>query len=191
MALTTPKTTLFGAPGASDPVVLHPGLVCIKRKFDFSDTPVDITNDGADQTLFGIPKSFVVLGAFFESDADKGGAYPATAGTVTLKIADSTGGADVAIGTAFAPSATAYKRTTALLSAAKAFDSVDSTAGTLPAFATFGANMTKGVVTVGLIGFVPDGDSLNNVVTPEYRASGQTQTNVAGVDPYQISSVRG
>jgi len=214
MAATTPATILFGAAGATDPVMFHPGLVCIKRKFDFGATPLDISEDGADQALFGIPKSFVAIGAFFESCADKAGKFPSASGTVTLKVADTTAGDDIPIASTFTPSASAYKRQTilngaavgsagitqdgtskvvsaiAVPSAMVAFDSVDSTTGKLLAFATFGADQTQGAITVGIIGFVPDGDSLENVVTPSYRDAGQTATNAAGIDPYQGNSIR-
>ena len=204
MAATTPATILFGAAGATDPVMFHPGLVCIKRKFDFGATPLDISEDGANQALFGIPKSFVAIGAFFESCADKAGKFPSASGTVALKVADTTAGADIPIGGTFTPSASAYKRQTILngytatvgQSATTvdggpvAFDSVDSTTGKLLAFATFGADQTQGAITVGIIGFVPDGDSLENVVTPSYRDAGQTAQNAAGIDPYQGNSIR-
>ena len=97
MAATSTANTLFGAPGASDPVMFHPGLVCIKRKFDFSVTPLDVSEVGANQAAFGIPKSFVAIGAFFESGKDKNGKYPA-AEAVTLKVADTVNGNDVTIG---------------------------------------------------------------------------------------------
>lgn len=217
MATTSTAKTLFGAPGASDPVMFHPGLVCIKRKFDFSVTPLDVSEVGANQEVFGIPKSFVAIGAFFESGKDKDGKYPA-AEAMTLKVADLTATAnDVTIGTAFTPSNSAYKRQTLLNKAAAgsdditqatsstyavsaisipntavAFDAVDSTTGERKAYLALGsADRTQGSVAVGIIGFVPDGDSLGNVVTAPYRVVTQPQTNVAGTDPWQEKSVRG
>ena len=200
MSATTTATKLFGAPGASDPVMFHPGLVCIKRKFDFSVTPLDVSEDGADQAVFGIPKSFVAIGAFFESDKDANGNYPAAQG-MTLKVADTVGGNDITIGAAFTPSNSAYKRQTLITgysgageSAAAvtvtggpvAFDAVDSTTGRLDAFLALGAtDRTQGVVTVGIIGFVPLGDGIENVVTPTARVVVQEHENVAGVDPWQ------
>lgn len=204
MAATSTATTLFGAPGASDPVMLHPGLVCIKRKFDFSVTPLDVSEVGANQAAFGIPKSFVAIGAFFESGKDKNGKYPA-AEAVTLKVADTVNGNDVTIGSAFTPSASAYKRqtilngyagtvasTTATITGGPAvFDAVDATTGKLNAFLALGsADRTQGSLCVGIIGFVPDGDSLGNVVTAPYRVVTQEHDNTAGIDPWQEKSVR-
>lgn len=205
MAATSTANTLFGAPGASDPVMFHPGLVCIKRKFDFSVTPLDVSEVGANQAAFGIPKSFVAIGAFFESGKDKNGKYPA-AEAVTLKVADTVNGNDVTIGSAFTPSNSAYKRqtilngyagtvasTTATITGGPAvFDAVDATTGKLNAFLALGsADRTQGALTVGIIGFVPDGDSLDNVVTAPYRVVEQPQQNAAGIDPWQEKSVRG
>lgn len=205
MAVTSTATKLFGAPGASDPVMFHPGLVCIKRTFDFSVTPLDVSEDGANQVAFGIPKSFVAIGAFFESDKDKNGNYPA-AQAITLKVADLEATAnDVTVGAAFTPSASAYKRQTSITGYAgtvasttatitggpAAFDAVDATTGRRDAYLALGANdRTQGVVTVGIIGFVPLGDDLENVVTPTKRVITQPATNVAGVDPYQYASAR-
>lgn len=203
MAATTPKKELFGAAGVGDVRMFHPGLVCIKRTIDFSVSPVDITvtdsNDHNYQAVFGIPKSFVAIGAFFESKADKAGKYPSASGTVALKVADTTAGNDIAIGGTFTPSASAYKRQTLLngftgtdssgtvtiSGGPVAFDNVDSTSGELLAFITLGADQTQGVITVGILGYVPDGDGLENVVTPDARVVTQTQTNVAGLDPWQ------
>lgn len=219
MAATTPKKELFGAAGVGDVRMFHPGLVCIKRTIDFSVSPVDITvtdsNDHNYQAVFGIPKSFVAVGAFFESKADKDGNYPSASGTVALSVADTTAGNDIAIGGTFTPSASAYKRQTILNGAsvaaagitqsssspygvsaiavpntAVAFDSVDSTTGELLAFITLGADQTHGVITVGILGYVPDGDGLENVVTPDARVVVQEHTNVAGIDPWQHTALR-
>lgn len=203
MAATSTANTLFGAPGASDPVMFHPGLVCIKRKFDFSVTPLDVSEVGANQAAFGIPKSFVAIGAFFESGKDKNGKYPA-AEAVTLKVADTVNGNDVTIGAAFTPSNSAYKRQTILNGYAgtvasttdtggpAVFDAVDATTGKLNAFLALGsADRTQGSLCVGIIGFVPDGDSLDNVVTAPYRVVEQPQQNAAGIDPWQEKAVRG
>lgn len=206
MATTSTAKTLFGAPGASDPVMFHPGLVCIKRKFDFSVTPLDVSEVGANQEVFGIPKSFVAIGAFFESGKDKNGKYPA-AEAVTLKVADLTATAnDITIGAAFTPSNSAYKRqtllngyagtvasTTATITGGPAvFDAVDSDTGERRAYLALGsADRTQGSLCVSIIGFVPDGDSLENVVTPPYRVVEQPQQNAAGIDPWQERAVRG
>ena len=65
MALTV-NNTLFGAPGVSDPVMFHPGLVGIKRKVNFAKTPFAA---GTSYALFGLPKAFVATGAFVEETA--------------------------------------------------------------------------------------------------------------------------
>lgn len=192
-AATTVYNTLFGAAGVSDAQMFHPGLVSIKRTIDFSKTNVE---DGKAFAILGLPKSFVALGTFFESDADKDGGYPA-ANAITLKVADaSDGDNDITIGS-FTPSNSAYKRETSLYGYTGTVASTTATitggpkvfdSGAIVNINVASADATAGVVTVCVFGFVPDGDSLGNIVTPAPRAAEQAtatqQTNVGVLDPY-------
>lgn len=192
MAKTTVVNTLFGAPGVSDPQVFHPGLVCVKRRIDFSKSN---TSASTFYALLALPKSFVAVGAFCESGADKNGSYPA-ATAFTLKVADADDNTnDITIGASFTPSNSAYKRETKLTGYAGTVASTTATITGGPTVfdsgAIVGAELgaqTTGYVEVGVFGYVPDGDSLGNVVTPGYRDAQQAtvaaKDNVGKIDPY-------
>jgi hypothetical protein len=92
MAATVVSNELFGAPGMSDTVVFHPGLVGITRKISFAAANADASKAYA---FIAVPKGFVITGLFAEeTEACK-------AGTLTFKIADAADSAnDKAVGSA-------------------------------------------------------------------------------------------
>ena len=161
--------TKFGAGGISDPVLFHPGLDAIKRKVDFS--AVNLSKDEA-YALFGLPKAFVVTGIFVEETKKCSAAATLTlkAGTTTLGEAVNVGGSTLA--------RTAKLGTAAVLNEGSVVSLTANSA------------IIDGVANIVVYGYTPYGDSLGNIVTPDYRESGQTQTNVAGIDPWQEAAVR-
>lgn len=174
MAATVVSNELFGAPGMSDPVVFHPGLVGITRKVSFAAAHADASKAYA---FIAVPKGFVITGLFAEeTEACK-------AGTLTFKIADAADSAnDKAVGSAVtvggsAPARVAQNLATPVVANEGAIVSLISSVA-----------QTDGTVDVAIYGYTPWGDSLGNVVTPDYRASGQTEAdaeaNRAGEDPF-------
>lgn len=192
MAATTVDNSIFGASGLSDAQMYHPGLVAVKREIDFSKTN---TSASTFYSLLSLPKSFVAVGAAFESKADANGAFPA-ATAFTLKVADASDNSnDITIGASFTPSASAYKRETKLTGYAGTVASTTATiTGGPHAFdsgAIVGAELgaqTTGVVEVAVFGYVPFADGLGNVATPAPRGAGRAtasdKDNVAKLDPY-------
>ena len=173
--------TAFGAGGVADPVLFHPGLDAIKRKVNFKATNLTASTFYA---LFGLPKAFVVTGIFVE-ETKKCSAST----TLTLKVADKTDGdADKTLGAAVNVGGSTLARTTKLGTlGTNSFIVLDE--GAIVSLVP-GANLTGGEVNIVVYGYVPYGDGLGNVVTPDYRKSGQTEQNVAGVDPWQENAVR-
>lgn len=182
MALTV-NNTLFGAPGVSDPVMFHPGLVGIKRKVNFAKTPFAA---GTSYALFGLPKAFVATGAFVEETAK----CPAV--NITLGTKSGTA-SDVMAATALGGATLA--RAAKQLATAKVIDGGDIVALTATA-QTSGAVTTvdEGEVNVVVYGYTPYGDSLGNVDTPDWRTptspGSENERNVAGIDPYQSAATR-
>lgn len=182
MALTVDET-LFGAPGVSDPVMFHPGLVGIKRKVNFAATPF---SPGTNYALFGLPKAFVVIGAFVEETAQ--------CPKVSITLGTKSGSAGDVMAATDLGGATLV-RSAKQLATAKVLDGGDIVA--LTATAQQGETVTsvdQGEVNVVVYGYTPYGDSLDNVVTPDFRTlvspGSENDKNVAGVDPYQNNSVR-
>ena len=181
--MATPVTvdeTLFGADGVCDPVMFHPGLVGIKRKVNFSVTNA---TSGASYALFGLPKAFVVTGAFLE-ETEK-----CNAGTIALKVhnkTDSTNDKTVLAATNVGGSVLA--RGAAQLGTAVVLNDGDIVS--MIATPSSG-NMVKGEVNLVVYGHTPYGDSLGNVVTPDYRSIVQPHQNTAGLDPWQNVAKRG
>lgn len=177
---TEVDTTLFGNAGVADPVLFHPGLDAIKRKVNFAAAKP--TSAGT-YALFGLPKAFVVTGVFLEETKK------CTAGTIGLIVADSAdSSSDVTILSGTAVGGSALVRGAAQLSTAVVLD--EGAIVSLVPTATSGDTFDEGEVNVVVYGYTPYGDGLDNIVTPGYRESGQTQTNVAGVDPWQDIAVR-
>ena len=177
---TVVNKTKFGAPGAGDPVMFHPGLVGIKRKVNFAALAAA---SGTAYALFGLPKAFVVTGAFIEETEF------CTPGTIALKVADSADStADKTVLSATSVGGSVKARGAAQLSTAVVLNEGDFVY--MAATATSGATFPKGEVNLVVYGYTPYGDSLDNIEAPAYREVAQTQTNVAGLDPYQLTAVR-
>ena len=178
MAITVDKTK-FGKGGVSDPVLFHPGLDAIKRKINFKATPL---TPGTNYALFGLPKAFVVTGAFVEELE--------TCPKVNITLGTEGGSAtDVMASTALGGSTKA--RGAKQLATAKVLDAGDIVS--LTATAQTGETVTSvdfGELNVVVYGYTPYGDGLGNVVTPDYRESGQYAENAAGIDPWQENAIR-
>ena len=177
---TTVNKTKFGASGVGDPVVFHPGLVGIKRSVDFG---VLGAASGTAYELFALPKAFVATGAFIE-ETDF-----CTPGTIALKIADaSDSSSDVTVLAATNVGGSTKARGAAQLSTAVVLN--EGAHVYMAATATSGATFPKGKVNLVVYGYTPYGDGLEGVVTPDYRAVSQPETNVTGIDPWQETAVR-
>lgn len=178
MALTV-NDTKFGAGGVSDPVLFHPGIDAIKRKVNFKATPL---TPGTSYSLFGLPKAFVVTGAFIEETV--------TCPKVNITLGTKGGTAsDVMAATALGGATLA--RGAKQLATAKVLDEGDIVA--LTATAQSNETVTSvdfGEVNVVVYGYTPYGDGLGNVVTPDYRTVEQPKQNVAAIDPWQENAVR-
>ena len=173
--------TKFGEGGVADPVLFHPGLDAIKRKVNFKATNLTASTYYA---LFGLPKAFVVTGIFVE-ETKKCSAST----TLTLKIADaSDGDNDKTLGAAVNVGGSTLARTAKVGTlGTNSFIVLDE--GAIVSLVP-GANLTGGEVNVVVYGYVPYGDGLGNVVTPDYREDGQYATNAAGIDPWQENAIR-
>ena len=174
-------TTKFGKGGVADPVLFHPGLDAIKRKVNFKATNLTASTYYA---LFGLPKAFVVTGIFVE-ETKKCSAST----TLTLKIADaSDGDNDKTLGAAVNVGGSTLARTAKVGTlGTNSFIVLDE--GAIVSLVP-GANLTGGEVNVVVYGYVPYGDGLGNVVTPDYREDGQYATNAAGIDSWQENAIR-
>lgn len=186
---STPNTvvnTAFGAPGVSDPIMFHPGLVGIRRHVNFGVTNLTASTFYA---LFGLPKAFVPTGIFVEETSKCSAST-----TLTLKIADATDADnDKTLGAAVNVGGSALARATKVGTlGTNSFIVLDE--GAIVSLVP-GANLTGGAVNIVVYGYTPYGDSLGNVVTPDYRASGQSSAdaaaNRAGTDPYDEAMVPG
>ena len=174
MAATVVSNELFGAPGMSDPVVFHPGLVGITRKVDFAAANADASKAYA---FIAVPKGFVITGIFAQENE------ACAAGTLTFKIADAADSAsDKAVGSAVTVGGSALARSAQNLATPVVADE-----GAIVSLIS-SVKQTDGNVDVAIYGYTPWGDSLGNVVTPDYRASGQSasdaEDNRAGQDPF-------
>ena len=213
MADITLDTTLFGAPGVSDPVLFHPGIDAIKRKLDFSVSPA---THGTKYSLFGLPKAFVVTGVFLEetkrccgivSTSKVGGTVSLVAVNNTKTDADdktilaatnvgATAGSP-AVWTPVRKAVVTTKSVTISETATPFNDAIVLDEGdtvylavTLTGGTSGTSKMDSGELNVVIYGYTPYGDGLGNVVTPDYRVVAQLQQNVAGVDPWQNVAVR-
>ena len=173
MAATVVNQTIFGAPGVSDPVMFNPGLVGITRKIDFSATNVTASTYHA---FIAVPKGFVITGAFVQENKK------CAAGNLSFKIADAADSTnDKAVGSAVTVGGTTLAR-----SAQNATSPIVLNDGAIVSLTTSVAQ-SKGEVEVAIYGYTPWGDSLDNVITPDYR-TGQSADdeakNRAGKDPF-------
>lgn len=177
MAATVVDNTLFGAAGVSDPVVFHPGLVGITRKLNFT------ASNAAASTAYSfiaVPKGFVITGLFAQENAK------CDSGTLTMKIADAADSTkDAAVGSAITVGASALARAAQNLATPIVLNE-----GAV-IYITSSVKQEDGEVDIAVYGYTPWGDSLDNVVTPGYRASGQTtndaESNRAGTDPFLVA----
>lgn len=177
MAATVVDNTLFGAPGVSDPVVFHPGLVGITRKVNFAAANAKA---GTAYAFVAVPKGFVVTGLFVQETSK------CASGTLAFKIADAADSTkDVSVGSAVTVGGATLVREAQNLATPVVAD--DGAVLCIVA----NADQEEGGVDVAVYGYTPWGDSLDNVVTPDYRASGQSDTdaadNRAGTDPFLVA----
>lgn len=197
MAALTTNTGLFGAKGASCPATTMK-MVDINRTFDFSKTNVA---ENTNYDILPIPKGFLVAFiaveqkahtnaaatvTFATKNADTvalGGDYALTASSTMLRScqpAKATAG--------YAASSSGGSPTTAVSVPGTHFASAADTLCLKVPDGISGDKLTKGVITVHMIGYQTFGESLSDVAedTPAF-VTGQTDADAAanksGGDP--------
>lgn len=184
MAATVVNKEFFGAAGVSDPYIFEPGLVGITRRVNFNIANVAASSANA---FVGILKGMVVTAVRLEEVASGG---KCVAGTVQLKIADKADSAnDKAVGTTLAVGGSAPATSVQALSAPVVI-SEDSVVSLYSS-----AKQEAGGVIVTLIGYLPDGESVEHfsVVANDLKwRAGQTAeqlaANISGGDAYTANS---
>ncbi len=166
--MAAPESTnaeFFGGLGCSNPEFFNPGILAIRRKVNFGETPVTASSNNE---FLAIPACFVLTGVLCRE----------------LKKC----GASTTIGVALKSDGTALKSGLSVGGTTLAYDFASSSkvcANGDMVYITPAAALSAGEFEVTILGYLPNFDSKDNIaLAVPYKDTLQTAENVSGGDPY-------
>lgn len=156
----------FGSLGCGNPEVFKPGLIALRRTIDFAIAPIGEETGGMNHEFLALPAGLIVTGMLIKE------VEQCSSGTLTISE----------VGSNFRAIETVVGGNT--LSRTWEDFSADLYEGGMVAISS-ATKIETGKVEFTVIGYLPDGDSLDNkVLEVPYKNTLQTVDNVSGGDLY-------